>query len=309
MAAPTTVQAVASMVGMGSYRAVSVWRSPRSHNLSNSHSTQIVRLSGPLRGGVRKPPDRRGPIKGHYGGARGCAPPEPRGPERPGRPRTTATMRALTDYIRGGRQSRRPGISDTLSGRAPPSGCAGGDGRSAVPFPARGGRRGRAGCRPSRPRPRRRPAARRERHAVVRRGRGRTVRLPPTAVQDVRAGPGVRKGYWPRARPHRAPTPALPRPARRPSVAAVRVRGARPGAFSPARCSWRVTRSSFAAQARYCSHVAACRAPPNRRTSSGGLESLRRMGTCQAGPLPTCYGPETGGRPTRRCRGADPASR
>ena len=35
MAAPTTVQAVASMVGMGFYRAVSVWRSPRSHNVSN----------------------------------------------------------------------------------------------------------------------------------------------------------------------------------------------------------------------------------------------------------------------------------
>ena len=117
------------------------------------------------------------------------------------------------------------------------------------------------------------------------------------------------EGLLAAARPHRAPTPTLPRPARRPSVAAVRVRGARPGAFSPARCSWRITRSSFAAQARYCSHVAACRAPPNRRTSSGGLKSLRRMGTCQAGPLPTCYGPETGGRPTRRCRGADPASR
>ena len=71
--------------------------------------------------------------------------------------------------------SRRSGISDTVSRRAPPGGCAGGDGRSAVPSLARGRRRGRAGRRP-----------RRHRHARprVRDGSARPLRRPrsPTLV-------------------------------------------------------------------------------------------------------------------------------
>ena len=61
---------------------------------------------------------------------------------------------------------------------------------------------------------------------------GRTVRLPfpPRPCRTCEPDrPRRPEGLLTAAGPRRAPTPALPRPARRPSVAAVRVHGAGPG--------------------------------------------------------------------------------